>query len=111
MRELMQRMLREIRRKRVIFNIPFWIARMKASVFEFLGTVTLGIAPVPFTRDQVINLGRDNVVGEGARTLANLGIEATAMDAVLDEYLWRFRPSGQYAEITKSAKKLRVSDG
>lgn len=110
MRELMQRMLREIRRKRLILNIPFWIARMKASVFEFFGKVTLGLAPVPFTRDQVVNLGRDNVVGDDARTLADLGIEATAMDAVLEEYLWRFRPSGQYAEITESAKKLRVGD-
>jgi NADH dehydrogenase len=29
------------------------------------------------------------------------------MEAVLPEYLWRYRPSGQYAAIKESAKNLR----
>jgi NADH dehydrogenase len=29
------------------------------------------------------------------------------MDSVLPEYLWCFRPSGQYAAIKESAKNLR----
>jgi NADH dehydrogenase len=29
------------------------------------------------------------------------------MDAVLPEYLWRYRPSGQFAAIRDSAKNLR----
>jgi NADH dehydrogenase len=59
------------------------------------------------TRDQVRNLRQDNVVAPDARTLADLGITATAMEAVLPEYLWRYRPSGQYAAIKESAKNLR----
>jgi NADH dehydrogenase len=59
------------------------------------------------TRDQVRNLKADNVVSPGARTLADLGITPTAMGAVLPEYLWRYRPSGQYAAIKDSAKNLR----
>ena len=54
------------------------------------------------------SLRRDNVVGEGARTLADLGIKPTAMEAVLPEYLWPFRPSGQYAAIKESAKNLKA---
>ncbi len=48
------------------------------------------------------------MVSEGAKTLADLGITPTAMEAVLPEYLWPFRPSGQYAAIKDSAKNLRV---
>jgi NADH dehydrogenase len=40
-------------------------------------------------------------------TFADLGIQPTSMDAVLPEYLWRFRPTGQYQIMTESAKRLR----
>ena len=49
----------------------------------------------------------DNVVSDGARTLGDLGITPVSLEAVLPEYLWRFRPSGQYAAIKESAKNLR----
>ena len=39
--------------------------------------------------------------------LEDLGVKPTAMEAILPDYLWRFRPSGQYAAIKESAKKLR----
>jgi hypothetical protein len=47
------------------------------------------------------------VVSEGARGFADLGIRPTSMEAVLPEYLWRFRPSGQYEVMTESAKRLK----
>jgi NADH dehydrogenase len=37
-----------------------------------------------------------------------LGIEPTAIAAVLPEYMWSYRPSGQYAAIKDSAKNLRA---
>jgi NADH dehydrogenase len=46
-------------------------------------------------------------VTPGAKTFADLGIAPVDMDAMLPEYLWRFRPSGQYAAIKGSAKNLR----
>ena len=61
----------------------------------------------PVTRDQVANLAVDNVVSDGAKGFADLGITPTAMMAVLPDYLWRFRPSGQYDAIKESAKNLR----
>ena len=59
------------------------------------------------TRDQLKNLGRDNVVSAGAKGFADLGIEPSLMGPVLPDYLWKFRPSGQYDEMTASARNLR----
>ena len=60
------------------------------------------------TRDQVKQLHHDNVVAEGARGFADLGIDPVAPEAVIDSYLWRFRPNGQYDAIRDSAKNLRA---
>ena len=38
---------------------------------------------------------------------ADLGIEPIAMEAVLEDYLWPYRPSGQYSEIKETAANLR----
>ncbi len=72
--------------------------------FVSLGLITNGI----LTRDQVKSLASDNVVADGARGFGALGIRPTAMAAVLPEYLWRFRPSGQYDAIKNSARNLRT---
>ncbi|RVT81963.1 complex I NDUFA9 subunit family protein [Rhodobacteraceae bacterium CCMM004] len=106
-RELMQMMLHTVRRRRLVVNQPFWLARIMARVFETLAWISGGLIAAPLTRDQVANLRRDNVVSEGARGFDALGITPTAMEAVLPEYLWRFRPAGQFTEITESARKLR----
>ncbi len=36
----------------------------------------------------------------------NLDIEPTAMEVILDEYLYRHRPYGQYTELTEAAREL-----
>ena len=59
------------------------------------------------TADQVKSLRVDNVVAAGARGLADLGIAPTPAGAILPDYLWRFRPSGQYDAIKDSARNLR----
>jgi NADH dehydrogenase len=107
-RGLMRRMLTVIKRRRAVVNVPFWVANIMGFAFDMLQAVTLGlIENKVITRDQVRNLRRDNVVSAGARGLADLGIQPTAMEAVLPDYLWRFRPSGQFAAIKESAKNLK----
>ena len=107
-RGLMRRMLAVVQRRRAVVNVPFPAARVMAFGFDALQAVTLGlIENRMITRDQVRNLARDNVVSPGAKGLADLGITPTAMDAVLPEYLWRYRPSGQFAAIKDSAKNLK----
>jgi uncharacterized protein YbjT (DUF2867 family) len=107
-RGLMGRMLKVIHRRKLVLNVPFFVARIMGFGFDMVQAVTLGlIENKMITRDQVKNLRHDNVVADGARGFADLGIEPVAMGSVLPEYLWRYRPSGQYAAIKDSAKNLR----
>lgn len=90
-KELMELMLHEIRRRRLLVPLPFALARMQAALLELL--------PVPpLTRDQVALLRRDNVVSEGARTLADLGITPSAAELIIPTYLDRYRPGGRFNE-------------
>lgn len=107
-RELMHEMLQVIHRRRAVINVPIPIARVMGFGFDLVNRVSLGLLPALVTSDQVRNLQRDNVVSEDAMSLADLGIEPVALETVLPEYLWRFRPSGQYDAIKDSAKKLRT---
>ena len=107
-RDLMTKMLGVIQRKRLVLNVPTFVMKVMAFGFDMVEAVTMGlITNKVITRDQLNSLGTDNVVAPGAKGLADLGIQPTSMDAVLPEYLWRFRPSGQYAAIKDSAKNLR----
>ncbi len=107
-RGLMRRMLGVIQRRRMVLNVPTLLMKVMAFGFDMLEAVTLGlISNKVITRDQLASLGVDNVVAPGAKGLADLGLTPTAMEAVLPEYLWRFRPSGQFAAIKASAKNLK----
>jgi len=107
-RDLMRQMLAVIQRRRLVLNVPFFVANIMGGALDMVQVLTAGIVKNGMiTRDQVRNLQRDNVVGSGARGLGDLGITPTAMGAVLPEYLWRYRPSGQYAAIKNSAKNLK----
>ncbi len=107
-RALMGEMLTVIHRRKLVLNIPFWIASIMGYGFDLLQTVSLGLISAPLTRDQVRNLRTDNVESGQAKGFADLGIKPTALKAVLPDYLWRFRPSGQYDAIKDSAKNLRA---
>lgn len=104
-RALMAQMLAVIQRRRLVLNMPFPVARIMASGFDFLQFVSGGLVSNGIlTRDQVRSLAYDNVVTPGAKGFADLGITPAPMASILPEYLWRFRPSGQYAAIKNSAK-------
>ncbi|WP_116084770.1 complex I NDUFA9 subunit family protein [Tropicimonas sp. IMCC34011] len=106
-RELMQQMLHVIRKNRFVANVPFGIANLMASGFGAVRALTFGLIKGPITHDQVANLRQDNVVSGTHMGFDDLGIQPAAMEAVLPDYLWRFRPSGQYSTVKESAKKLR----
>ncbi|HEX3954103.1 MAG TPA: complex I NDUFA9 subunit family protein [Stellaceae bacterium] len=89
-RALMELLLGEIQRKRLLIDVPFGLATFKARFLSLL-------PDPPLTPDQVELLKRDNVVSSGALGLAELGITPTAVEAVLPTYLDRFRRGGWYA--------------
>ncbi|MEM1317329.1 MAG: complex I NDUFA9 subunit family protein [Pseudomonadota bacterium] len=92
-RECMEQMLGVIERKRALVSLPFSIASAMGTFLQY--------APgAPITPGQVEMLKSDNVVSDDAkeqgRTLANTGVEPTAMSAILPTYLVRFRKHGQF---------------
>lgn len=108
-RSLMQGMLGIIRRRRLVLNLPFWLAGIIAGLLSFAQAVTVGLFHnTILTPDQVRSLRSDNIVSDGAKGLADLGITPTPMNSILPGYLWRFRPSGQYASIKESANNLKA---
>jgi len=100
-KELMQLILRETCRRRLLLPVPFSIATLKAFFLQFL--------PKPLlTPDQVTLLQSDNVVS-ASNTLAALGVVPTSVEAEVPTYLSRFRPKGQYDELVRervSAKPM-----
>lgn len=108
-RSLMEQMLEVIHRRKIIFNMPGFMARFMAWGFDVAQFLTGGLFKnTLLTRDQLKSLAVDNVVSEGAKGLGDLGITPTSLKAVLPHYLWRFRPSGQYDAIKDSAKNLKA---
>jgi len=107
-RELMIVMLKIIKRRRLIINTPRFIAKLMAFGLTTLQILTLGLLKNSIiTKDQIENLGIDNIVAEQEQCFENLNIDPLDMGSVLPEYLWRYRPSGQYDAIKDSAKNLR----
>ena len=94
LREIMQMICEMTDRERMLVPLPFGLAKFKAFFLQFApGALKL-------TPDQVELLKTDNVVSDTARaaglTLEGLGIAADSMEAICPQYLWRFRPMGQF---------------
>lgn len=107
-RELMHDMLAVIRKRRLVVSMPQLVARPMAWSFDMLQKYSGGlVVNKMLTRDQLKNLAHDNVVSDGARGLADLGVAPVAYGAVLPDYLWRFRPDGQYEALKESAGNLK----
>jgi NADH dehydrogenase len=88
-REMMQKMLGVIRRRRLLVSLPYCVGDIEATF--------LGLLPnPPLTLDMMRQLRVDNVVAPGAKTLADLGIAPTGMISVLPTYLARYRRGGRF---------------
>lgn len=109
LRQIMGQVLEATDRRRLVINLPGWLAAIPALGFDVVQWASGGLLTNRIvTRDQLRALRVPNRTGEGVMTFADLGIVPVAAEAVIPEYLWRFRPSGQYAAIKASAKKMRA---
>ncbi|HEY1746056.1 MAG TPA: complex I NDUFA9 subunit family protein [Xanthobacteraceae bacterium] len=92
-KELMEFMLATVGRRRLLVPVPFALMKLQAMILRFLPNP-------PLTPDQVELLKSDNVVSAAAheqdRTLEALGILPNPVAAVVPDYLWRFRKTGQF---------------
>ena len=93
--ELLQLMMDEIAVHRPLLPIPFSLAAVQAFFLQALPNP-------PLTVDQVRLLKHDNVVSDGAPSLADLGIEPTPVETVIPSYLVRFRPHGQFSTYRRT---------
>jgi uncharacterized protein YbjT (DUF2867 family) len=86
-RELLAYILTETGRRRPMLDIPLSLARLQARFLEL-------VPGKPLTRDQLIMLQRDNIVGPDVPGLKELGIVPTPLELVVPSYLRRFQPGG-----------------
>jgi NADH dehydrogenase len=87
MREMLAYVLKETGRRHRLINIPMGLARLQAALMEL-------IPGKPFTRDQLLMLQQDSVVGPDMPGLPELGIVPTPLELVVPGYLRRFQPGG-----------------
>ena len=104
-RELMELVLRESERSRILLPVPWSVAGLLGVGGDVLGVVhgivSLSLLEPPITSDQVRLLRADNVVSAGAPGLADLGVAATALEPLVSTWLYRFRKGGQYADLVE----------
>ena len=95
-KEILTFLLKTTRQKALLVPVPFGLAKLKAVFLQML--------PKPLlTTDQVVLLKSDNVISEGAKTFADLGIEPNTMEAVAPGYLKRHRPPRKSGEFRRFA--------
>jgi NADH dehydrogenase len=96
-KELMEFMLATVERRRLLLPVPFAMMKLQAMVLQFLPNP-------PLTPDQVELFKSDNIVSAAAheqgRTLEALGLVPNSVAAVVPDYLWRFRKTGQFSSRT-----------
>ncbi len=84
MLDIVQLVLRQTGRKRLLLPAPLWALAIEAALLELVGLKLL-------TRDQVRLLRRDNVVSRRALSLSDLRITPATVEIMLPTYLSRFR--------------------
>jgi len=89
-KELIELLLKEIRKKRIILPIPFFVGRIQAILFQLM--------PKPLlTLDQIKILEEgDNILSGKNKTFKDLNIEAKNIESILPLYLKVYRPTGQF---------------
>ena len=88
--DVMRFTLKCVGRRRLLVKIPFSIASLPAAL--------AGLLPnPPLTLDQLKLLQADNVCRKSAPGLADLGINPTAIEGVVPDYLMPFRSGGRFA--------------
>lgn len=95
-RQILEFVLAETDHHRILAPVPFALAPAIGFAGECVGALPFFSPPV--TRDQIKLLKRDNVVSDGAATLADLGISPRTVEAIVPGFLVRFRKYGQFSE-------------
>jgi len=96
---LMQFVLTETGRNRVLVPLPFPIASLMGMAGDIAGMVI----PPPITSDQVELLRTDNVANPALPGIEAFGIAPKAIESIVPAYLARYRRGGQFAATPEGA--------
>ena len=88
-KELMEILLQEIKKRRILIPIPFSVAKFQSYFLQMMSNPLL-------TPDQVEMLKYNNVVSGEYPTLKELGIDGKTIQNILPKYIYRFRTGGQF---------------
>ena len=89
MSELNRWIAKAIGREPMFIELPDMVSSLLASATGWLPAA-------PITSDQWLMLQKDNVVAEGAKTLADHRIVPTSLEAVADRWLVQYRKHGRF---------------
>lgn len=100
-KEVLETVMAETDRKRMLLPIPFFIAEAIGMVLHGLFKAFWPFHAPPLTGDQVRLMKSDNIVGISREanigTIADLGVtELESVEAIIPTYLWRYREYGQF---------------
>ncbi len=88
-KELMEILLSQIKKKRLLLPIPFNIAKFQSYFLQLMPNPIL-------TSDQVEMLKYDNTISGSLPTLKDFNITGTTIQSILPKYIYRFRTGGQF---------------
>jgi NADH dehydrogenase len=92
-RELLRFILDTTGHRRPLVDLPEGLVKLQVALGRYLPNP-------PLTEDQLLMLRRDNVAAPDSPGLADLGIQAKSVEAVVPGYLRRFRPGGGRRPVT-----------
>ena len=88
-KELMEILLKEIKKKRILLSVPYRIAKFNSYFLQML--------PNPLiTPDQVEILKYNNIISGKFPTLKDLEIVPSSIKNILPKYIYRYRTGGEF---------------
>ena len=89
-KELISMLLTEIKRKRIILKLPFFLAKLIAATNDFFRLISGDLVPAFLTLAQVRSLESDNLVGGKSEKFSDIGIVPKKLEIVLPTIVGRF---------------------
>ncbi len=95
-KEILQKLLFLIRKRRILIPVPFFIGKLSAKMFQLF--------PEPLlTEDQLKLLRYDNVVSGKYKTNTDIGYPAKCLfEKEVDKYCYMWREGGQFSKKNKN---------
>ena len=89
-KELISMLLTEIKRKRLILKLPFFLAKVIAATNDVFRLIIGDLVPAFLTLAQVKSLENDNLVGKSSDKFSDFGIVPKKLEIVLPKIVSRF---------------------